>query len=78
MNVIEKTRELGELLQADERYVKYHETKKKNDEDKELQDMIGELSLIQRCQNQIKAQIRLLNLMVLLNHCMEISWLIKV
>lgn len=45
MDIIEKTRELGELLQADERFIKYHEAKKKNDEDTSLQEMIGEFNL---------------------------------
>ncbi len=45
MDIIEKVRELGVLLQSDERYVKYHETKKNNDEDNELQNLINEFNL---------------------------------
>jgi len=45
MNVIEKARELGKLLQADERYIKYNETKAKNDNDEDLQKMIGEFNM---------------------------------
>jgi len=45
MNVIEKVRELGKELQADERYIKYHEAKKLNDNDTELQKLIGEFNL---------------------------------
>ncbi len=45
MNVIEKVRELGKEIQADERYIKYQEAKLKNDNDEELQQMIGEFNL---------------------------------
>ena len=45
MKIIERTRELGELLQADERYKNYHESKIKNDNDTVLQEMIGEFNL---------------------------------
>lgn len=45
MDVITKARELGKLIQESEKYKQYHEAKKKNDDDKELQDMIGEFNL---------------------------------
>lgn len=45
MNVIEVARELGKALQADERYKAYLIAKEKNDNDKELQDIIGEFNL---------------------------------
>lgn len=45
MNVTELSRELGKLIQADERYIAYHHAKKVNDEDEALQDMIGEFNL---------------------------------
>lgn len=40
-------RELGKTVQADERYIAYLNCKKANDEDKELQNLIGRLNLIQ-------------------------------
>lgn len=45
MNTIEKARELGVAIQADERYLKYHEAKKNNDNDEALQDLIKEFNL---------------------------------
>jgi len=45
MNAIEKARELGKVIQADERYIKYNETKLKNDNDEELQQLIGSFNL---------------------------------
>lgn len=44
MNVIEKARELGVAIQADERYIKYHEAKKNNDNDENLQKLIEEFN----------------------------------
>ncbi len=46
MNVIELTRQVGKALQEDERYKRYHEAKKKNDEDTELQQDISEFHAI--------------------------------
>lgn len=46
MDIIEITRTLGSELQQDERYIRYAVAKQKNDEDKELQDLIGQLNLI--------------------------------
>ncbi len=45
MDVITKARELGKLIQEDERYVAYHAAKVKNDEDENLQKLIGEFNL---------------------------------
>lgn len=45
MDVTAKARELGKLIQADERYVKYMEAKKINDEDTALQELIGAFNL---------------------------------
>ncbi len=42
MNVIDKARELGQLIQADERYAAYCKAKDANDKDEELQQLIGE------------------------------------
>ena len=42
MNVIEAARLVGKALQEDERYIRYHEVKKKNDEDEGLQQDISE------------------------------------
>lgn len=48
MTVIEAARALGKVVQADERYIEYVKAKKANDEDKELQDLIGELNLVRQ------------------------------
>ncbi len=48
MTVIEAARALGKVVQADERYIEYIRAKKANDEDKELQDLIGEFNLIRQ------------------------------
>ena len=42
MNVIDKARELGQLIQADERYAEYCKAKEANDKDEDLQKLIGE------------------------------------
>ncbi len=42
MNVIDKARELGKMIQADERYAAYIKAKDANDADSELQQMIDE------------------------------------
>lgn len=47
MSVIEMTRKLGAEIQKDERYLKFSEARKANDADKELNDLIGKLNLIQ-------------------------------
>ena len=45
MNVIEKARELGILIQKDERYTAYYAAKAENDKDEELQNMINEFNM---------------------------------
>ncbi len=45
MDIIEKARELGKLIQQDERYTKAKELEKQIDEDKDLQNLIGEFNL---------------------------------
>ena len=48
MDAIQAVRELGRAIQADERYVEYAKAKKANDEDTELQNLIGEFNLIRQ------------------------------
>lgn len=45
MDVIKATRELGKAIQADQRFIQYNEARIANDNDKELQDLIGEFNL---------------------------------
>ncbi|MBQ9849422.1 MAG: YlbF family regulator [Clostridia bacterium] len=47
MDVIAKARELGALLQQDERYLKLMEAQKANEEDKELNELIARIQLVQ-------------------------------
>jgi cell fate (sporulation/competence/biofilm development) regulator YlbF (YheA/YmcA/DUF963 family) len=47
-NTIKMAREIGKAIQADARYKAYHEAKELNDNDKELQDLIGEFNLIRQ------------------------------
>lgn len=47
MSVIEFTRQLGAEIQKDERYLNYTKARIANDEDKELNDLIGKINLIQ-------------------------------
>lgn len=44
-NIIEKTRELAKLIQADPAYKALNDAREKNDNDKELQDLIGKFNL---------------------------------
>lgn len=44
-DIIELTRELGKAIQSDERYKVFVEAKKASEQDKELQDLIGEFNL---------------------------------
>ncbi len=44
MTIIEKTRELGAMLQQDERYISYVAAREKNDEDEDLQQLINGFS----------------------------------
>lgn len=45
MDVIKTARELGKAIQQDERYLKLASCGQSNDEDQELQDMIGRFNL---------------------------------
>ena len=45
MNVFEITRQLGKAIQQDETYIKYNLAKEANDQDAELQNLIGEFNL---------------------------------
>ncbi len=47
MDVIAKARELGALLQQDERYIKLMEAQKANEADTELNELIARIQLIQ-------------------------------
>ena len=47
MDIIAKTRELGAVIQQDERYLAFLEAKKANDEDTALNGLIGKLNLVQ-------------------------------
>lgn len=46
MNVIEATRDLGKILQEDERYKKYDAAAKASDTDTTLQNKIGEFNML--------------------------------
>ncbi|MCH3972185.1 MAG: YlbF family regulator [Oscillospiraceae bacterium] len=46
MNIIDATRDLGRTLQGDARYTRLQEATAKCDQDKELQDMIGNFNLL--------------------------------
>lgn len=45
MNVIEQARELGKAIQRDERFIRYAKARLANDDNKELQDSIGQFNL---------------------------------
>ena len=47
MDVIQAARELGKAIQSDERYLAFYEAKKNNDEDIELNGLMGKLNLLQ-------------------------------
>lgn len=47
MDVIELARELGAALQKDERYLKFKEAQKVNEEDTALNELIAKLQLVQ-------------------------------
>ena len=47
MDVIKATRELGKAIQADDRYLAFRDAQKANEEDIELNGLIGKLNLIQ-------------------------------
>ena len=44
MDIIEAARQLGAAIQADERFVKLVETRRVNDADAELQELIGQFN----------------------------------
>ena len=46
MDVIAKARELGKAIQQDERFIRYAKARLANDDDKELQDAIGEFNIV--------------------------------
>ncbi len=48
MTTIEIARQLGKAIQEDERYVDYTLASKRNDEDEELQNLIGEFNLVRQ------------------------------
>lgn len=45
MDIIELAREIGKALQQDERYIRMNLAQKKSEDDKALQDLIGEFNL---------------------------------
>lgn len=45
MDVIEKVRELGKAIQADERYIRYAKARIANDDDVDLQNAIGKFNI---------------------------------
>ena len=47
MDVIELTRQLGEAIQQDEKYIAFMEAKRANEDDMALNAMIGKLNLVQ-------------------------------
>lgn len=46
MTVLEAVRNLGEAIQADERFLRYAKAKLANDKNSELQDLIGQFNVI--------------------------------
>lgn len=46
MDIIEITRQLGAAIQADERYLQFHEARKNNEADTDLNDLINKVQLI--------------------------------
>ena len=46
MNVIDKARELGKLIQQDERFIRHAKARLANDSDSELQDAIGQFNIV--------------------------------
>ena len=46
MDIIKLTRELGAAIQQDERYIKFQAAQKANDEDKELNELMGKIQLV--------------------------------
>ncbi len=58
MDIIEMTRELGKLIQADENYVKLHAAEKKADADETLQELIKEFNLKRLSVNTENAKVQ--------------------
>ncbi len=46
MTIIDKARELGAMIQQDQRYIDYNKAKEINDKDEDLQKMISEFNLL--------------------------------
>ena len=46
MDIIEITRQLGAAIQQDERYLAFHEARKTNEADTDLNDLINKIQLI--------------------------------
>lgn len=46
MNTLDAVRQLGEAIQKDERFLRYAKAKLDNDNNKELQDAIGEFNMV--------------------------------
>ena len=57
MDIIEKARELGRLIQEEDSYKKLQDAQKNADADMELQRLIGEFNL-KRMKHQKKREIR--------------------
>ena len=47
MDVIKLTRELGAAIQQDERYIAFTKAKEANENDKEINDLMGKIQLVQ-------------------------------
>lgn len=59
MDLIQMTREMGRAMQSDERYIKMQIARQACDEDKELQDQIGEFNLKKMAINmEVQKEIR--------------------
>ena len=58
MDIIEMTRELGKLIQADESYIKLHEAEKSADSDETLQNLIKEFNLKRLSVNTENAKVQ--------------------
>ena len=46
MDIIKLTRELGAAIQQDDRYAKFQAAQKANEEDKDLNDLMGKIQLV--------------------------------
>ncbi len=73
-NIIKQVRELGKAIQADEAYKSYIEAKNEADNDKALQDAIGEFNLVkmqltEEGQKEEKDEAKITDLNVKLRKC---------